>query len=55
VPENAVGKGVGYSQETVPEEFFIELYVTHVRTPDCFWIQLMKNEEELTNLQTNMR
>jgi hypothetical protein len=55
VPENAIGKGVGYSQQSLPEEFDIELYVTHIRTPDCFWIQLLKYATEVTELQNNMR
>ncbi|XP_028407750.1 tudor domain-containing protein 5-like isoform X2 [Dendronephthya gigantea] len=55
VPENAIGKGVGYTQQGLPDEFYIELYVTHIRSPDCFWIQLRKFSSELEGLQHNIR
>ena len=55
VPENAIGKGIGYSQQSVPEEYYIELYITHIRTPDCFWIQLLKYQTELLELQNKIR
>lgn len=55
MPENAIGKGVNFSQQSVPEEFYIELYVTNIRTPGLFWIQLLKYETELVTLQKNMR
>ena len=55
LPENVIGKGVGYSQQSLPEEYYIELYVTHIRTPDCFWLQLRKYGTELEALQDEMR
>ena len=55
LPDNVIGKGVGYTKQSLPKEHFIELYVTHIRTPDCFWLQLLKYATKVEELQEEMR
>lgn len=55
LPDEAVGKDVLYQTPSLPSKNYIEVYVTNIRTPDCFWIQLMECSSALIDLQNEIR
>ena len=54
VPDDAVGKGICFPPYVLPVSESIGVYVTHIKSPDCFWVQLVEHGNDLKELEENI-
>ena len=55
LPENGVGKGGCYCQLTMPDTDTNDVFVTHIKNPGCFWVQLITHYDQLTEIENEIR
>ena len=54
MPEDAIGKGVCFCSQILPESGSLGVYVTHIKSPDCFWVQLEEYGADLKDLEEKL-